>query len=51
MFAPTPVPEHFDRLFPKVLMVRPIQLRASAEDAALHDDAVRYGVGSSATAS
>ena len=35
MFAPAPVPEHFDRLFPKALMVRPIQLRASAEDAAL----------------
>jgi pimeloyl-ACP methyl ester carboxylesterase len=35
MFAPAPVPESFDRLFPKELMVRPIQLRASAEDAAL----------------
>ena len=35
MFAPAPVPERFDRLFPKELMVRPIQLRASAEDAAL----------------
>jgi pimeloyl-ACP methyl ester carboxylesterase len=35
MFAPAPVPEHFDRLFPKELMLRPIQLRASAEDAAL----------------
>ena len=35
MFAPAPVPEHFDRLFPKDLMVRPLQLRASAEDAAL----------------
>src|SRR5215213_2776112 len=35
MFAPAPVPEHFDRLFPKQLMVRPIQLRASAEDAAM----------------
>ena len=35
MFAPAPVPEPFDRLFPKELMVRPIQLRASAEDAAL----------------
>ena len=35
MFAPAPVPEHFDRLFPKELMVRPIQLRASMEDAAL----------------
>ena len=29
MFAPAPVPERFDRLFPKELMVRPIQLRAS----------------------
>ena len=35
MFEPAPVPEHFDRLFPKELMLRPIQLRASAEDAAL----------------
>lgn len=35
MFAPAPVPEHFDRLFPKDMMVRPIQLRAEAEDAAL----------------
>jgi pimeloyl-ACP methyl ester carboxylesterase len=35
MFAPAPVPDRFDRLFPKELMVRPIQLRASAEDAAL----------------
>jgi pimeloyl-ACP methyl ester carboxylesterase len=35
MFAPASVPERFDRLFPKELMVRPIQLRASAEDAAL----------------
>src|SRR4051794_90409 len=35
MFAPASVPEHFDRLFPKDLMVRPIQLQASAEDAAL----------------
>src|SRR4051812_29771497 len=35
MFAPAPVPAHFDRLFPKELMVRPIQLRASMEDAAL----------------
>ena len=40
MFAPAPVPEHFDRLFPKALMVRPIQLRASAEDAALMTPAV-----------
>src|SRR3982750_923553 len=35
MFAPAPVPERFDRLFPKELMGRPIQLRASMEDAAL----------------
>jgi pimeloyl-ACP methyl ester carboxylesterase len=35
MFAPAPVPEYFDRLFPKELMLRPIQLRAAAEDAAL----------------
>ena len=35
MFAPAPVPEHFDHLFPKELMLRPVQLRASAEDAAL----------------
>src|SRR3954468_15395141 len=35
MFAPASVPERFDRLFPKELMVRPIQLRASMEDAAL----------------
>ena len=35
LFEPAPVPERFDRLFPKELMVRPIQLRASAEDAAL----------------
>ncbi|GJD52980.1 Haloalkane dehalogenase 2 [Methylobacterium crusticola] len=35
MFAPAPVPERFDRQFPKDLMLRPSQLRASAEDAAL----------------
>jgi len=40
MFAPAPVPEHFDRLFPKELMVRPIQLRAAVEDAALMTPAV-----------
>jgi pimeloyl-ACP methyl ester carboxylesterase len=34
------VPEHFDRLFPKELMLRPIQLRASAEDAAMMTPAV-----------
>src|SRR3954471_18229437 len=32
MFAPAPVPERFDRLFRKELMLRPLQLRASAED-------------------
>lgn len=35
MFAPADVPERFDQLFPKALMLRPVQLRASAEDAAL----------------
>jgi pimeloyl-ACP methyl ester carboxylesterase len=35
MFEPAAVPERFDRLFPKELMVRPSQLRAAAEDAAL----------------
>ncbi|WP_018261418.1 alpha/beta fold hydrolase [Methylobacterium sp. WSM2598] len=35
MFAPAPVPERFDEEFPKALMLRPSQLRASAEDAAL----------------
>jgi pimeloyl-ACP methyl ester carboxylesterase len=35
VFQPAPVPERFDRLFPKALMLRPLQLRAAAEDAAL----------------
>src|SRR3954447_9964855 len=35
MFAPAKVPERFKRLFPKELMLRPSQLRAAAEDAAL----------------
>lgn len=35
MFAPAAVPERFDREFPKPMMLRPVQLRASAEDAAL----------------
>jgi pimeloyl-ACP methyl ester carboxylesterase len=35
MFAPAAVPERFDREFPKELMLRPLQLRASAEDAAM----------------
>ncbi|MCJ2118376.1 alpha/beta hydrolase [Methylobacterium sp. J-001] len=34
MFAPAAVPERFDRAFPKAMMLRPLQLRASAEDAA-----------------
>src|SRR3954447_19144030 len=40
MFEPAPVLEHFDRLFPKELMLRPLQIRASAEDAALMTPAV-----------
>src|SRR5829696_5432591 len=40
VFAPAPVPEPFDRLFPKELMLRPLHLRASAEDAALMTPAV-----------
>lgn len=35
MFAPAAVTERFDRRFPKSMMLRPVQLRASAEDAAL----------------
>ena len=35
MFQPAAVPERFDHLFPKALMLRPLQLRAAAEDAAL----------------
>ena len=35
MFAPAEVPERFERLFPKEMMLRPSQLRAAAEDAAL----------------
>ena len=35
MFAPAEVPERFESQFPKELMLRPSQLRASAEDAAL----------------
>jgi pimeloyl-ACP methyl ester carboxylesterase len=35
VFQPAAVPERFDRLFPKALMLRPLQLRAAAEDAAL----------------
>ena len=35
MFAPAAVTERFDREFPKAMMLRPLQLRASAEDAVL----------------
>ncbi|MFE1602327.1 alpha/beta fold hydrolase [Methylobacterium sp. ID0610] len=35
MFAPAEVPERFDAQMPKELMLRPSQLRAAAEDAAL----------------
>jgi len=35
MFAPAEVPERFERKFPKEMMLRPSQLRAAAEDAAL----------------
>jgi pimeloyl-ACP methyl ester carboxylesterase len=34
-FQPAPVPERFEREFPKPLMLRPLQLRAAAEDTAL----------------
>jgi pimeloyl-ACP methyl ester carboxylesterase len=36
----SPLPERFDRLFPKALMLRPLHLRASAEDAAMMTPAV-----------
>ena len=35
MFAPAEVPERFDEQMPKELMLRPSQLRAAAEDAAM----------------
>ncbi|APX83985.1 alpha/beta hydrolase [Methylorubrum extorquens] len=35
MFAPAAIPERFDREFPTDMMLRPLQLRASAEDAAM----------------
>ena len=35
VFDPARVPERFEREFPKPLMLRPLQLRAAAEDAAL----------------
>lgn len=40
MFAPAPVTERFDRLMPKELMLRPSQLRAASEDAAVMVPAV-----------
>jgi pimeloyl-ACP methyl ester carboxylesterase len=48
MFAPNPVPEHFSRVLSREMMLRPIQLRANAEDAAFmmqaaSDAAGRYG--------
>jgi len=48
VFQPAPVPERFEREFPKALMLRPLQLRAAAEDAALMTPSVmelerRYG--------
>ena len=35
MFQPAAVTERFEKRFPKALMLRPLQLRAAAEDAAL----------------
>src|SRR4051812_9786302 len=35
VFEPAPVPERFDRLFPKEMMLRPSQLRTSAGDTGL----------------
>jgi pimeloyl-ACP methyl ester carboxylesterase len=35
VFQPAAVPERFEKRFPKALMLRPLQLRAAAEDAAL----------------
>lgn len=35
MFAPAAIPERFDREFPTDMMLRPLQLRASVEDAAM----------------
>jgi pimeloyl-ACP methyl ester carboxylesterase len=40
MFAPAEVPERFERQFPKEMMLRPLQLRAAAEDAALMSPSV-----------
>ncbi|MBF9198013.1 alpha/beta hydrolase [Microvirga sp. BT290] len=40
VFQPAEVPERFNRLFPKALMLRPSQLRAAAEDAALMNPSV-----------
>jgi pimeloyl-ACP methyl ester carboxylesterase len=35
LFAPAAIPERFARSFPTAMMLRPLQLRASAEDAAM----------------
>lgn len=35
IFAPQAVPERFDRLFPKALLLRPSQIRAASEEAAM----------------
>ena len=35
LFAPAAIPERFERSFPKAMMLRPLQLRALAEDAAM----------------
>ena len=35
LFAPATIPERFARSFPTAMMLRPLQLRASAEDAAM----------------
>jgi pimeloyl-ACP methyl ester carboxylesterase len=40
MFAPADVTHDFDERFPKAMMLRPLQLRAAAEDAALMTPAV-----------
>ncbi len=40
MFAPAAVTRDFDERFPKAMMLRPLQLRAAAEDAALMTPAV-----------
>ncbi|MCB8820393.1 alpha/beta fold hydrolase [Microvirga rosea] len=35
IFAPAPIPQRFDELFPKALILRPLHLRAASEDTAL----------------